>query len=345
MASGLPCGRRVWYNMCWGIILRCLRTGLGSTSVVLNGDGMVHSEARYYPYGVTRWSSGTLPTDYRFTGQREDGYIKLTVMSARWYDAQLGRWISPDPIVPDPANPQSFNRLSYVRNNPLKFIDPSGFCEGTAGDHPASEDACWNWIAQIHATYSNIWVDSALWTAEELALVYGAFGMHIFKEEILSAALINLRRREGGDLGPAGQWTYRNGAHEVTIFDRAYFFTPDANQVEVEASTLNFQGTVIHEFTHVATWEDPQILASYRDSQPFFTLTQPVGGEYGWARCGTDRRCKYSERVAVTTSAYSLTPDVFKWEFLFLEGEYWQLDWIRQFNRPPGLGEITISAP
>jgi RHS repeat-associated protein len=100
---------------------------LGSTSLVLNGDGTVDSEGRYYPYGVTRWSSGTLPTEYRFTGQREDGYIKLTVMGARWYDAQIGRWISPDPIIPDPANPQSFNRLSYVYNNPLRYTDLSGY--------------------------------------------------------------------------------------------------------------------------------------------------------------------------------------------------------------------------
>jgi RHS repeat-associated protein len=103
--------------------------------VVLNGDGTVDSEARYYPYGVTRWSSGTLPTDYRFTGQREDGYIKLTVMGARWYDGQLGRWISPDSIIPDPANPQSFNRFSYTRNNPVKFRDPSGHMEIYGGSY------------------------------------------------------------------------------------------------------------------------------------------------------------------------------------------------------------------
>jgi hypothetical protein len=266
-------------------------------------------------------------------------------MGVRWYDYELGRWISPDILVPDPKNPQSFNRLSYVRNNPLKFVDPSGFCEGTAENHDESENACWNWIAEIEAAYSNIWVDPVLWTAEELALVYSSLGMHIFKEEILLAARINLHRREGGKLGPGGQWTLRNGAHEVTIFDRAYLFTPDANQVQTQGSTLNFQGTLIHELTHVATWENPQILESYDENQPFFELAQPTGGSYGWARCGTDHRCKFSERVAITTSAYSLTPDVFKWKFLFWEGEYWQVGWIRQFNDSPGPGEVTISAP
>ena len=44
-------------------------------------------------------------------------------------DAQpLGRWIAPDTIVPDPADPQSLNRYGYVLNNPLRYTDPSGHC-------------------------------------------------------------------------------------------------------------------------------------------------------------------------------------------------------------------------
>ena len=40
----------------------------------------------------------------------------------------LGRFLSPDPIVPNPANPQSLNRYSYVYNNPYRYTDPSGHC-------------------------------------------------------------------------------------------------------------------------------------------------------------------------------------------------------------------------
>jgi hypothetical protein len=50
-------------------------------------------------------------------------------MGARWYDAQLGRWISADTIVPDSANPQSFNRFTYVLGNPLRYTDPTGHFE------------------------------------------------------------------------------------------------------------------------------------------------------------------------------------------------------------------------
>jgi RHS repeat-associated protein len=67
-----------------------------------------------------------LPTDFGFTGQRNDATIGLYDYHARWYDPYLNRFISADTIVPDPNNPQDFNRYAYVRNNPLRYIDPSG---------------------------------------------------------------------------------------------------------------------------------------------------------------------------------------------------------------------------
>lgn len=45
---------------------------------------------------------------------------------ARYYDPQLRRFITPDTIVQSPYDPQSLNRYAYVRNNPVKYVDPSG---------------------------------------------------------------------------------------------------------------------------------------------------------------------------------------------------------------------------
>jgi RHS repeat-associated protein len=102
---------------------------LGTTSLVLDDQGSKVAESRHYPYGEERWSSGTLPTDYRFTGQRSDSGLGLYHMGARFYDPALGRWISADTLVPEPAYPHSLNRYLWVRNNPLKYIDPSGHME------------------------------------------------------------------------------------------------------------------------------------------------------------------------------------------------------------------------
>ncbi len=49
-------------------------------------------------------------------------------MNARYYVAEIGRFASADIIVPDPQNPQSFNRYSYVLNSPVNYTDPSGHC-------------------------------------------------------------------------------------------------------------------------------------------------------------------------------------------------------------------------
>jgi len=44
----------------------------------------------------------------------------------RYYDPTLGRFTQPDTIVPNPNNPQDFNRYSYCNNNPINYVDPSG---------------------------------------------------------------------------------------------------------------------------------------------------------------------------------------------------------------------------
>ncbi|MFP4345125.1 MAG: RHS repeat-associated core domain-containing protein, partial [Anaerolineales bacterium] len=58
--------------------------------------------------------------------------------NARYYDPALGRFISADTIVPDPANPQSLNRYAYVYNNPLKYTDPSGHAPDPPSEIPFS---------------------------------------------------------------------------------------------------------------------------------------------------------------------------------------------------------------
>ncbi len=99
---------------------------LGSASLTTNASRAVVGEMRYYPYGETRWTTGTVGTDRRYTGQREEAGLGLYDYNARYYDPALGRFLQADTIVPDAANPQSLNRYSYVYNNPLRYVDPTG---------------------------------------------------------------------------------------------------------------------------------------------------------------------------------------------------------------------------
>ncbi|MGB9873202.1 MAG: RHS repeat-associated core domain-containing protein, partial [Anaerolineae bacterium] len=84
-------------------------------------------EARYTPYGEMRrgYPRGVIP-DRQFTGQRWEPGLGLYDYRARFYHPVLGRFISADPLVPEPGNPQALNQYAYVTNNPLKHVDPSG---------------------------------------------------------------------------------------------------------------------------------------------------------------------------------------------------------------------------
>ncbi len=99
---------------------------LGSTSLTTDLTGTVVAETRYLPYGEQRWITGTLVTDFTFTGQRAEAGFRLMDYNARYYDPGLGRFVSADPVVPEPGNPQAWNRYSYGLNNPLRYVDPTG---------------------------------------------------------------------------------------------------------------------------------------------------------------------------------------------------------------------------
>jgi len=62
-----------------------------------------------------------------FTGHESISEIGLIHMNGRIYDPTIGRFLSADPLIQAPHNSQSYNRYSYVMNNPLSLVDPSGY--------------------------------------------------------------------------------------------------------------------------------------------------------------------------------------------------------------------------
>ncbi|MHB1459238.1 MAG: RHS repeat-associated core domain-containing protein [Armatimonadota bacterium] len=83
-------------------------------------------EIYYYPFGQTRVDSGSVNLHYKYTGQEEDAEIGLYFYGARYYDPAIGRFVSADTLVQNFSDPQTLNRYSYARNNPLYYVDPSG---------------------------------------------------------------------------------------------------------------------------------------------------------------------------------------------------------------------------
>jgi RHS repeat-associated protein len=109
---------------------------LGSASVTLNASGGVQAVQIFSPYGSVRYSQGTMPTSYSFTGQRFDNLTGLLYYNARYYDPVVGRFVSADTVQ---DNRKGFDPYAYVRGNPLTLTDPTGhwgwgaFWGGTIG--------------------------------------------------------------------------------------------------------------------------------------------------------------------------------------------------------------------
>jgi RHS repeat-associated protein len=98
-----------------------LQDHLGSTRALTEANGSVFEQMTYDSFGD---SAGSVRTRYGYTGRERDELTGLYYYRARWYDPQVGRFISEDPI----GFGGGANWYAYVANSPLNFSDPSGLC-------------------------------------------------------------------------------------------------------------------------------------------------------------------------------------------------------------------------
>jgi RHS repeat-associated protein len=115
-----------------GAVHYYLSDHLGSSNVVTSASGGVEEESDFYPYGGERIITDTLSDqNYKFTGKERDTESGLDYFVARYYGSNLGRFMTPDPLLTTlrSENPQTLNRYAYTLNNPLRYTDPTGAYE------------------------------------------------------------------------------------------------------------------------------------------------------------------------------------------------------------------------
>jgi RHS repeat-associated protein len=97
---------------------------LQSTQVVSDASGAEVQRLTYRPYGERLWSATAHAESRGFNSQRQDE-SGLFFLHARYFDPQLGRFISPDPITPE-ESVIGLNRYAYAGNDPINHVDSSG---------------------------------------------------------------------------------------------------------------------------------------------------------------------------------------------------------------------------
>jgi RHS repeat-associated protein len=187
----------------------------------------------------------------RSTGKERDTESGNDYFGSRYYGSSMGRFMSPDSGVDQhPADPQSWNLYSYVRNNPLTSIDPSGDymcgasmtaaqCDSFQGSLNHAQTAA----DQIKATYG---ADSTQYKDAERAInSYGA-------ENVANGVTVNI-----GNTAYPGQTTATDGAAKTDL-------NPTGQNIQVTINSGLFgsgdangiSATVAHEGSHVGDAED-----------------------------------------------------------------------------------------
>ncbi|MNI31982.1 tRNA(Glu)-specific nuclease WapA precursor [compost metagenome] len=100
--------------------------GHGDVVQVIDENGTVVNKYQYDEWGNILQQEEKVPNSFKYAGELQDEETGLYYLRARYYDPSVGRFISKDTYEGDVSNPLSQNLYTYVENNPLIFVDPSG---------------------------------------------------------------------------------------------------------------------------------------------------------------------------------------------------------------------------
>jgi RHS repeat-associated protein len=197
--------------------------------------------------------AGDTGTTHKFTGKERDSESGFDYFGARYLSGVQGRFTSPDAYGVDqhPEDPQSWNLYAYGRNNPIKFVDPSG--EYVCADN-ITRDQCDNFqksldLAQAAANQlkDKYGADSTEYTDAQRAI--DAYG----KKDIDNGVLVKMGdpgAGAGGRTDVAGERVARTNAN------------PEGQNIVVTLRESAFNGsataglTAEHEGSHVADASD-----------------------------------------------------------------------------------------
>jgi RHS repeat-associated protein len=141
---------------------------LGSTRMVIDQTGSLGGVRRhdFAPFGEELFAGAAIRSEsngysgdsvrQKFDGYERDSETGLDFAEARYFGSIMGRFTSPDDFHNDSdvSDPQSWNKYAFVRNNPLRFIDPTGKKATVAIRYDPSNNSASIVISASFAVYS-----------------------------------------------------------------------------------------------------------------------------------------------------------------------------------------------
>ncbi len=210
-----------------GSVYYYLADGPGNVVGLLDAAGNLVNEYHYSPWGEAEVEREGVSQPYRFTGREWDAEVGLYYYRARYYDPQLGRFLSEDPI----GLAGGINPYAYAENDPVNNADPSGLnCL-----RRATQGQCLLWelpgvsnAGSWRSPRPHGWVER-LWGSG-----LGTWGGH--KDVILQSIYEQERRAAAEDL------------RREELIGRAIRSTPSAADVAIQSRTGGGEQSL---------WDDP----------------------------------------------------------------------------------------
>ena len=108
----------------------------GNICSLLDKNQTVRAAYEYNSFGSPQASFSSNLDRFLFGGEDYEAETGLIYLRNRYYDPEIGRFISPDPIFGNIMDPQALNPYIYANNNPVNFRDPLGLKSATAVVYP-----------------------------------------------------------------------------------------------------------------------------------------------------------------------------------------------------------------
>ncbi len=263
-----------------------------SVSFLVDKNQRVLKTYSYSAFGL-RNGENRLENSYEYAGEEYDEETGLVYLRNRYYDPEIGRFISPDSVVGNLGDPQTLNPYAYVRNNPVNYIDPSGLYAVKVpltfyGNFPSTRTPGGKsrlghgWVGGLDIDGNEF--NQGAWPGSDNTIHDNENEMSFCKETVSLTVWVPPEQQQlARQAGNYAHWTPRDNCidHVVKSLDAVGYPHPSFKPLSVGISSpAIFCNWIIEENKHI----DARFLLGADDIVPYkFTSQQPSVGDLSYS--------------------------------------------------------------